>query len=632
MNFTAKSPTPKSLFSSTGQILARLAILLALADQLPAAPVRVLPMGDSITAGYTDNPNWNVAFEFGYRTALHTMLKNAGYDFQFVGASPEPFNGTFGDPTKGGTVYPTLELRDPGINQNFHRGYGGLSITTLNTNVAAYLAADNPDVILLMIGINGISTNSPSQLSTLVSSIFTAKPSVRLIVAQIIPKATYDANVVAYNTYIRQTLIPNYLAQGRAISTVDQYANFLITPGVNTSIDTSKFSNGINHPTNAAYQLIAATWLPAVTSIALSASSVSADTTAGQGIATLSRLAPDPIETFSFSLVAGPGDTDNAHFRIQGGQLMAGTYHFELDPPGKTYSIRVQATGNTSATSLTQSLLLTLVPGLPKGPAPVLATVSSTVQSAYAGDVKNTDLLQGLTGVHLNYIPFSSVASGPRINDGLHGADTVNTGIAWAADGNIASSTFNLGVGDGAGYDVTTITSIAAWSGAGFMNQKYKISARYSGASVFTPCPECTVNFQPFSSSLTEAGATKVVITRPGGLLLTGIEEIRFTQLDTVSSNNGGVTLREIDVEGARSAVPLARILEVDPTGIASGVVVVNWQSRPNFNYRIESSGNLSAWNLLSASFPSAGYSTRFVDSTVPPNAPKQFYRIRPNP
>ena len=140
------------------------------------------------------------------------------------------------------------------------------------------------------------------------------------------------------------------------------------------------------------------------------------------------------------------------------------------------------------------------------------------------------------------------------------------------------------------------------------------------------------MNFQPFSSSVTEAGATKVVITRPAGSLFTAIEEIRFTLLDTVSANNGGVTMREIDVEGARSTVPFARILEVDPTNIASGVAAVSWQSRPNFTYRVESSGDLSAWNLLSASFPSAGYSTRFVDTTVQQNVPKRFYRIGTNP
>lgn len=625
------SPPLLSPSRRTRSLLISIAVL-AITSELPAAPVKILPMGDSITAGYTNNSVWSVPFEYGYRAALYTLLKNAGYDFQFVGASLEPFNNLFGDPTLGGTVYPTLELRDSGINQNFHRGYGGISITTLNSNVSSYIAADNPDVILLMIGINGISASSPSQLNTLVNSIFTAKPAVRLVVAQIIPKIPYNANVVTYNTYIRQTLVPAYAAQGRAVSTVDQYANFLTNPADNTSIDTTKFSNGINHPTNPAYQLMAATWLPAITSIALDTSAISSDTVPGATIATLSRLAPNPAETFSFSLVSGDGDTDNSRFQIQGAHLVAGSYHFELDPQGKTFAIRVQATGNTTGAVLAQSLLLTLVAGSPKIPSTLVETFSSSVQSAYVGDVKNNDLLHGLTGTHLNYNVTSGIASGPRINDDLHGADTVNTGIAWASDGNIASSTFNLGVGDGAGYDVSKITSIAAWNGAGFMNQKYKVSARYSGTSVFTTFPDCSVNFQPFSTSLTAAGATKVVITRPGGLLFSGIEEIRFTLLDTVSVDNGGVTLREIDVEGVRSPVPATRIIEVDPTNVANGVVAVTWQSRPALTYRVESSDDLQSWVVLSPSFPSAGSSTRFVDSTLGQNARKRFYRIGTNP
>src|SRR6478672_12120191 len=81
-----------------------------LAPALSAAPLRIMPLGDSITAGYTDNPNWTVPFEFGYRKKLYQLLTNAGYDFVFVGGSPEPFDNKYGDPTKGGTVSPTLDL------------------------------------------------------------------------------------------------------------------------------------------------------------------------------------------------------------------------------------------------------------------------------------------------------------------------------------------------------------------------------------------------------------------------------------------------------------------------------------------------------------------------------------------
>jgi hypothetical protein len=46
-----------------------------------------------------------------YRSGLYTRLTNAGYNFQFVGASPEPWNGHSGDPTNGGAYSQRVEVR-----------------------------------------------------------------------------------------------------------------------------------------------------------------------------------------------------------------------------------------------------------------------------------------------------------------------------------------------------------------------------------------------------------------------------------------------------------------------------------------------------------------------------------------
>ncbi len=314
-----------------------------------AAPLRIMPLGDSITAGYTDNPNWNVPFEFGYRSRLYTLLTNAGYDFVLVGGSLEPFNNIYGDPTKGGTVSPPLDLRP--LGQNGHRGYGGKTIDFINSNIASYLTADSPDVILMMIGINGISTSSPGQLDTLVGSIFTNKPTVKLVTAQIIPKIPYTSLVVDYNTYIRNTLLPKYTGQGRGITTVDQYVNFLTNPAVNTSINSALYSNAINHPTATGYNAMAETWFKGVLSIIPPTLPVLDQTQFSQAIApaaTIGNFAQPPspsTETLAFALVAGTGDTDNAKLSISGNQLRAGNYNFSNEPLGKTFSIRVRATG-----------------------------------------------------------------------------------------------------------------------------------------------------------------------------------------------------------------------------------------------------------------------------------------------
>ncbi len=231
-----------------------LVVLVALLGSEAAgatAPLRIQCVGDSITAGYTDNPNWTVPFEFGYRSGLYTRLTNAGYPFQFVGASLEPWNGVFGRPTNT----PSPDLRT--VGQDHHRGYGAWFTSHILSNIGSWLAADNPDVVLLMIGINdGGSLAARSNLNSIVQTIVTNKPDARVIVAQITPMATYSQSIVDYNSYIRTTLVPSYQAQGKHVTTVDQYSN-LLTNGV---IAPALFSNGINHPNAVAYDRMAQTW------------------------------------------------------------------------------------------------------------------------------------------------------------------------------------------------------------------------------------------------------------------------------------------------------------------------------------------------------------------------------------
>ncbi len=244
------------------------------AGKNPLDPVsrllRLMCMGDSITAGYTDNPGWaNHPFKFGYRGPLYTRLTNAGYPFQFVGSSPEPWDGTSGDPTKGGTYTPALDLRT--FDQDHHRGYGGIQIPTVQTNVTGWLTADKPDVILLLIGINGIGTGSPALLDTLVNTIVTTAPNAHLIVAQITPRNTYNADLWNYNVYIRDTLVPAYAAQGKHITTVDLYSLFLSNPTDPTVIAPGVLANNINHPNNTLYDAMAGVWFAGIESLGLNA-------------------------------------------------------------------------------------------------------------------------------------------------------------------------------------------------------------------------------------------------------------------------------------------------------------------------------------------------------------------------
>lgn len=762
-------------------------LLLALSacTVLQAAPLRIMPVGDSITAGYTNNSAWTVPFEFGYRRQLYNLLTGAGYDFLFVGSSAEPFNYTvtgYGDPTHGGTVSPTFDLRNiDGYNYNGHHGYGGRNITTTTSNIAAQMTADNPDVILLMIGINGISTSSPGQLDTLVTTIFTSKPTVKLIVAEITPyaqsasvAAARNPLIVDYNTYIRDVLVPKFVGQGRSITRINQHRNFLTDPNNPSSatID-ALYSNAINHPTNGAYDTMAQTWfegfqaiIPAPATPLLSGTVFPAAIAQGTTIGTLSNTTPPAPETFTYDFAAGPGDSDNAKFTITGNQLKAGSYNFSTAPYNATYRIRVKATGGSSGrignktfvltttsvdsdndqlpdswemakagnlTSLTLtgdldqdgltdtaeynlslgaypninpvkadtdgdgltdgletagagqrpptnptladtdgdsvsdlsedntgtyvSLLKTgtnptiadtdsdgrtdgseLIDGSnplssssPAAPTvPTTATTSSTTSSFYVGSTSNSDLLQGLTGVHTGWLTTNS-ASPTYLNDGVHGDDALPpVKGGWSAGTGTVRSIYTLPTGNGNGWDITGVTTIAAWTGGGFGNQKYTVSIRRVGEAAYTDLT--TVDYHPF---LVDAGGgSRVQITHPSGKLATRVTAIQFTMLaiPTTYSNGGRAVYREFDVFGSASAIPPTEILALSPPATGTPQSSLIWRSYPGKTYRVETSENLNSWSVLSNSFPSGGVTTRYQQDFSPQAPARTFYRVSANP
>ncbi len=78
------------------------------------------------------------------------------------------------------------------------------------------------------------------------------------------------------------------------------------------------------------------------TDLALFSSSVNENEPVGTAVGTLSSSDPDAGETFTYTLVAGPGDTGNGSFAIVGDQLQTGAvFDFEAQ---SSYSIRVRTT------------------------------------------------------------------------------------------------------------------------------------------------------------------------------------------------------------------------------------------------------------------------------------------------
>lgn len=269
---------------------------------LTPRPYRIMPLGDSITAGYTDNPNWRVPFQFGYRSELFTLLTRQGIPFQFVGNSPEPWNGQFGRPTN----QPVPDLRP--LAQDQHEGYGGQGTAFVTQNLKTWLANDRPDVILLMIGINDIGQGQTGQptavqraLSNIVQTIVTQRPETHTIVAQIIPYAGYTPALHEYNDHIRDTLVPAFVARGHRVSTVDQYTHFVTDPA-GLAIDPARYSNGINHPDAVAYARMAQAWFDGIQAALFGGPTVTLNTPAAT-----QEASPGTVLTVNASTTPGAG-------------------------------------------------------------------------------------------------------------------------------------------------------------------------------------------------------------------------------------------------------------------------------------------------------------------------------------
>lgn len=173
----------------------------------PARATTIMPLGDSITRGFGSVDSG------GYRKFLYSYLRNSGWDVDFVGSLS---NGAFPEPQ--------------------HEGHDGSYIRQLHFNWA--LSAQqtyDPQITLLMIGTNdcwtGTGLNSPelapSNLTNLISGIFSVNPDTQLYVASI-PRIWNGqlgqeyATVPIYNAAI-PGIVSSFANQGRAIHFVDVY-------------------------------------------------------------------------------------------------------------------------------------------------------------------------------------------------------------------------------------------------------------------------------------------------------------------------------------------------------------------------------------------------------------------------
>ena len=153
----------------------------------------------------------------------------------------------------------------------------------------------------------------------------------------------------------------------------------------------------------------------APSNIAISSSSIDENAGANAVVGTLSTSDVDSGNTFTYSLVAGSGDTDNTAFNIDGNNLRA-TSSFDFETKS-SYTVRVRSTDQGGLS--TEKEFTISVTDIPEGVTVNGTAGNDTIIATYLGDgVVHTWSIKINTAAAFN-------ATGNVLVDGLAGTDTL---------------------------------------------------------------------------------------------------------------------------------------------------------------------------------------------------------------
>ncbi|MFI5985054.1 SGNH/GDSL hydrolase family protein [Streptomyces sp. NPDC051555] len=149
-------------------------------SQTKAVPLRIMPLGDSITYGSGSSDGG------GYRLPLEKRLaQQHDVRVDFVGS-----------------------LHDGPLTDADHEGHGGYTVDQIRAGVDGWLATSQPDVILLHLGINdlnrGQGPGAADRLVALVDRIHEDQPTAFVLVQGLIPTTgELESQAQAFNTTVR---------------------------------------------------------------------------------------------------------------------------------------------------------------------------------------------------------------------------------------------------------------------------------------------------------------------------------------------------------------------------------------------------------------------------------------------
>jgi lysophospholipase L1-like esterase len=207
----------------------------------------VMAVGDSITWGVTD-----IGFgRGGYRLPLFHLANQGSRLLTFV--------GSLNDATETNVTVPDMVdgVPFPGA----HEGHPGWVIQQISDTIGAAVTANQPRIVLLMIGTNDMAADfdppsAPTRLGKVLDEVARVDPSVSVVLAQITPSQDdgLNAKIETYNAAM-PALVKAQNDAGHHVSLVDMYSAFKADSNYKTSL----LQNTL-HPNDAGYAKMAEVW------------------------------------------------------------------------------------------------------------------------------------------------------------------------------------------------------------------------------------------------------------------------------------------------------------------------------------------------------------------------------------
>jgi len=201
----------------------------------PREPVRIMPLGDSITQGNTERDS--------YRRPLYQRLVARETSFDFVGSLRENHLGP--------PPHPDFDLD--------HEGHWGWTADEVLAEIGAWAATARPQIVLLHLGSNDAlrgqsHSETVDELAGIVETLRGVEPRVTVLLARLIPSTNREgARIEELNARL-PALVDRLDRRDSRVVLVDQFAGF------DAATDTA---DGI-HPNSTGEEKMAERWLEAL--------------------------------------------------------------------------------------------------------------------------------------------------------------------------------------------------------------------------------------------------------------------------------------------------------------------------------------------------------------------------------